>query len=190
MKTLSEMVDTSAKTILRNPEPHNPNYNIPQGHFRVDIPWEYSARLGLTFDAPDCLVYELGDMILLSANEIDEQFLISTSKLKLFDAVPLYFFKDNGWDESTHIDENYDCQFITLPKTRFPNFSIGDTIEIEYVDPCPPNAVWTHGISKDTVLEGERHLLLYKGEQHGLDTTNNSTNGQVQEMDGERHSTL
>ena len=184
MKTLSEMVDTSAKTILRNPEPHNPNYDIPQGHFRVDIPWEYSVKLGLTFDAPDCLVYKLGDIIVLSALELDG------FNLELFNAVPLYFFKDNGWDGSTDIDECYDNQFITLPKTHSPNFAIGDTINIEYVDPCPPNAVWTHGISKDTVLEGERHLLLYKGERHGLDTTDNPTNGQVQEMDGERHSTL
>ena len=96
------MVDTSAKTILRNPEPHNPNYDIPQGHFRVDIPWEYSVKLGLTFDAPDCLVYKLGDIIVLSALELDG------FNLELFNAVPLYFFKDNGWDGSTDIDECYD----------------------------------------------------------------------------------
>ena len=182
MKTLSEMVDTSAKTKLRNPEPHNTNYNIPQGHFRVNIPWEYSVKLGFTFSEHHAKVYKLRDMILLSANDSDLG--------EYYGEVPLFFYKENGWDESTKIDEEYDSQFITLPKTDFTNFSVGDTIEIEYVDPCPPNAVWTHGISKDTVLEGERHILFYKGDSHGLDTTNNPTKGQVQEMDRAGHSTL
>lgn len=182
MKTSLEMAVTSEKTTLSNPAPHNPNYtDIPKEHFRVNLPWDYSIRLGFQFDKEFAKVFTDGEDIILSANR---------QEFKFWGYAKLYFYKENGNPKSTDVDEHYDSQFITLPKKDFANFNVGDTINIEYVDPAPLNAVWLHGIDKNTVLEGERHLRLSKGETNGLDTTDNPTNGQIQEVDGERHSTI
>lgn len=190
MKTSLEMAVTSEKTTLKSPTPHNPNYDIPTDTFRVNIPWDYSCRLGFQFDKEYALVYKNDSAIFLSANPLDNEYMITASPLEYYGEVKLYYHKEKGNPSSTLVDVNYDSQFITLKKSDFTDYEIGDTITIEYIDPCPKNAVWTMGISKDTVLEGERHLRLSKGEENGLDIADNPTDGEIQEVDRERHSTL
>ena len=182
MKTSLETVAISeTTTTLSSPAPHNPNYDIPKGHFRVNIPWEWSCLLGFNGDLDCALVYKVEEDIVLSANYMDEDFYGETK---------LYYHKENGNPSSTQVDIVYDSQFITLPEIDFTNYSVGDTINMEYINPAPKNAVWIHGISKDEVLEGERHIRLSKGERNGLDTTDNPSDGQIQQVDGEGHSTL
>lgn len=185
MKTLSETVVTSQKTKIKTPSPHNPNYRISEEHFRIDIPWEYSAKLGFTFSVDQAKVWlDSEGNIVLTAN-----YYLKQDLQHVYD-VPLYFHKENGNPKSTNVDECYDSQFITLSKNDFTDYNIGDTITINYVDPCPPNATWTQGIDKTTVLEGERHLVIHKGEQHGLEHAHNSTNGEIQKVDREGHQTV
>ena len=65
---------TETTTTLSSPAPHNPNYDIPKGHFRVNIPWEWSCRMGFNGDLDHALVYKVEDDIVLSANLMDEDF--------------------------------------------------------------------------------------------------------------------
>ena len=177
MKTSYEMADTLGRTTLKSPTPHNPNYDIPKDTFRVDIPWDWSCRLGLQFDREHAKVYTNEGSIFVSANELNDEHMITDSPLEYYGETKLYFHKEQGNPASTQTDYNWDSQFITLKKSHFTEYNIGDTIDMEYIDPCPKNAVWTLGINKRTVLEGERHIRLSKGDNDGLDTTDNSVNG-------------
>ena len=183
MKTSLEMVDISeTTTTLSSPAPHNPNYDIPKGHFRVNIPWEWSCLLGFNGDLDYAMVYKVEDDIVLSANLMDEDF---------YGEVKLYYHKENGNPKSTNVDTVYDSQFITLPEIDFTNYSVGDTINMEYINPAPKNAYFLYEhVSMDDVLEGERHIRLSKGEKNGLDTTDNPSDGQIQRVEGEGHSTV
>ena len=96
MKTSLEMVDISETiTTLSSPAPHNPNYDIPKGHFRVNIPWEWSCLLGFNGDLDCALVYKVEEDIVLSANYMDEDFYGETK---------LYYHKENGNQSSTQVD--------------------------------------------------------------------------------------
>ena len=106
--------------------------------------------------------------------------------LLLFQSLSLFFFKIDRVE-----DFNEGRHLATLPEIDFTNYSVGDTINMEYVDPAPKNAYYLcEHVSMDDVLEGERHIRLSKGEENGLDTTDNPSDGQIQQVDGEGHSTL
>jgi len=172
------------KSQISSPLPINPNLDIPEEMdvVRFNIPWEHSARLGFIYSVDQIRVYTNGEEIILSANELED--------VTFYDYATPYFHKENGNPASTDVDPNYDSQFIFLPKKDFGDWYEGQTITYTYVDPCGVNKVFSENLPKTTVLEGERHIVISKGDGDGLDTTNDTDDGEVLQMDREGHSTV
>jgi hypothetical protein len=152
MRRMSETVAPSKKGVIRTlkKSEHSSIYDqeladLYESVIRIDIPHEYSQRMGFGHDKHFVRLYQVNGEIWMSTNRLSFPTHIAKTEM----IVSAYWNKYNGSSRSDKLHTMIDEIFIIVPKNILP-FDVGDVVTFEYVREEP---------------EGhERHLVMKHAE--------------------------